>query len=609
MGMRENKLPDYESLFEELKDKKNLGLRFIYRLLSQNAKDFIFALIFTFLKQVPVWVIPVVIAQAVNIATDHIAGKPAEISNIWLWALLGLLSLILYVPCHTLCVRFSSRALRKIGAGMRSSMVKKLQHLSITYHREMESGKLQAKFLRDVESIEGLNSQIVHGFIPTCVVALVTTIIVIVKSRVMALAFVIVIPLMIVILRTFRGKIIKDHREFRKEVENVSAKMSDMLDMIPVTKAHGLEEEEIKKLDASVLDLKDKGMQVDKTISYFSSVNWFTHNVLTNLFIILAAVMAYYGLIKVGDILMYNTYFNMVISQINAIIVMTQDIAKGFEGLKSVTDVMVSDDIEDNRGKIKLRYVHGTVEFEGVHYTYPDDVKEVIHGIDLKVEPGECVAFVGASGCGKSTIMNMIIGFLKPTEGIIKIDGKDIEVLNLEDYRKFIAVVPQNSILFTGTIRDNILYGTNNFPEVKLQEILDKANVREFIEKLPNGIDTNIGEHGAKLSGGQKQRISIARALVRDPKIIILDEATSALDNISEYQVQKAMASLIKGRTTFVVAHRLSTIRDANRIVVMKDGEICEIGTYDELMAREGEFYKLKSLSDLTSKGVLSYDM
>ena len=473
----------------------------------------------------------------------------------------------------------------------------------------METGKLQAKFLRDVESIEGLSSQIVHGFIPTCVVALVTTIIVIVKSRIMALAFVVVIPLMIIILRTFRGKIINDHREFRKEVENVSAKMSDMLDMIPVTKAHGLEEEEIKKLDASVLNLKDKGMQVDKTISYFSSVNWFTHNLLTNLFIILAAVMAYYGLIKVGDILMYNTYFNMVIGQINAIIMMTQDIAKGFEGLKSVTDVMVSDDIEDNRDKIKLRYVHGTVEFNGVHYTYPGDEKEVIRGVDLNVEPGECVAFVGASGCGKSTIMNMIIGFLKPTEGTIKIDGKDINILNLEDYRKFIAVVPQNSILFTGTIRDNILYGTHDFPEEKLQDILDKANVREFVEKLPNGIDTNIGEHGAKLSGGQKQRIAIARALVRDPRIIILDEATSALDNISEYQVQKAMASLIKGRTTFVVAHRLSTIRDANRIVVMKDGEICEIGTYDELMAREGEFYKLKSLSDLTSEGVLNYDM
>ena len=199
----------------------------------------------------------------------------------------------------------------------------------------------------------------------------------------------------------------------------------------------------------------------------------------------------------------------------------------------------------------------------------------------------------------------MIIGFLKATSGCISLDGKPIDEINLSDYRKFISVVPQTSILFPGTIKENIVYGLKSYTQEELDRAIEMANINEFIKDLPNGLDTKIGEHGDKLSGGQKQRISIARAIIRNPQIIILDEATSALDNISEYQVQKAISSLIKDRTTFIVAHRLSTIRDADRIVVMDKGEIIETGTYNELMDKKGRFYELKSLSDLNEKASL----
>lgn len=275
------------------------------------------------------------------------------------------------------------------------------------------------------------------------------------------------------------------------------------------------------------------------------------------------------------------------------------EFTKGAESMKSVAEIMISDNIEHNSGKIKLRYVHGTVEFRNVSYCYPDSEDKVINNFSLNVEPGECIGFVGASGSGKSTIMNMIIGFLNATEGEILIDGKPIEALDLRDYRHFLSVVPQNSILFSGTIKDNIVYGFKSYSEERFEQVLDLANVREFTDKLPNGVDTMVEEHGGNLSGGQKQRISIARALMRDPKIIILDEATSALDNISEYHVQKAMDSLVKGRTTFIVAHRLSTIRDADKIVVMERGECVESGTYDELMEKHGKFYELKTLSEM----------
>jgi ATP-binding cassette subfamily B protein len=246
--------------------------------------------------------------------------------------------------------------------------------------------------------------------------------------------------------------------------------------------------------------------------------------------------------------------------------------------------------------------IEGHVEFKNVSYKYPNTDQLVVKDFSLDVKPGECIAVVGSSGSGKSTLMNLIIGLLIPTEGQFMIDGKSITEFNLSQYRHHISVVPQNSILFAGTIRENITYGLSKYSEEDLNRAVEMANLNEFLSELPSGIETNIGEHGDKLSGGQKQRITIARALIRNPKILILDEATSALDNISEYQVQKAISKSIRGRTTFIVAHRLSTIRDADRIVVMEQGVAVEMGTYQELMDKKGKFYELKCLSDITAK-------
>ena len=262
---------------------------------------------------------------------------------------------------------------------------------------------------------------------------------------------------------------------------------------------------------------------------------------------------------------------------------------------------MLSNDIEKGGSGDKVE-VEGRIRFDDVSYKYPNAKDYVIKNFSLDVKKGECIAVVGASGSGKSTIMNLIIGFLKPEKGAIYVDDVLLNDLPLSEYRKNISVVPQNSILFSGSIRDNITFGIDDYSEERLQEVVKMANIDEFLKELPNGIDSDVGEHGGKLSGGQKQRITIARALIRDPKILILDEATSALDNISEYHVQRAISELIKGRTTFIVAHRLSTIRDADRIVVMQEGECVEMGTYDELMKKGGKFYELKSLNDLNYK-------
>ena len=258
--------------------------------------------------------------------------------------------------------------------------------------------------------------------------------------------------------------------------------------------------------------------------------------------------------------------------------------------------IVINSIITNLKGKKKVKKVSGDITFKDVEFGYQAGKAPVLKNFNLHVKKGECIAFVGESGAGKTTILNFIIGFNNPTLGKIFLDGVDMSELDLRSYRKFIAVVPQNTILFSGTLRENITYGLTNVRDEKLKQIIEYSNIKEFIDKLPNGIDTQVGEHGGKLSGGQRQRIAIARALIRDPQIIMLDEATSALDNISELQVQRAMNNLIKGRTTFVVAHRLSTIRDADKIAVMNHGSCVEYGTYDELVAKHGEFYKLKQL-------------
>jgi ATP-binding cassette subfamily B protein len=274
---------------------------------------------------------------------------------------------------------------------------------------------------------------------------------------------------------------------------------------------------------------------------------------------------------------------------------------KGFESLHSMKEVLQSPDLEQNEGKAPVDTVRGHFKFDQVGFAYPGTEDSSLAEINLEVKPGETIAIIGASGAGKSTLLNMIIGFIRPTEGKIWLDGEDMNDLDLRTYRHYLSVVPQQTVLFAGSVRDNILYGVDDCDETRLRQALVDANAAGFIDALPQGLDTRIGENGAKLSGGQRQRIAIARALIRDPRILILDEATSALDTESERLIQQALEKLMKGRTTFVVAHRLSTIRNADRIVVLEHGRIVEIGNHKELLAKGGAYARYTQVQTAVS--------
>ncbi len=567
-------------------------LKVVIGLYKGNYHKFVMSGLFFILKHSCVWVLPIVTANIINIASRQSKGDFKDI----IINIVIILSLIaINYPMNYLFTKCRSQAVRSAEAGLRGALVRKLQHLSISYHTEMQSGRLQSKVMRDVEAIETLSEQLFVNMLTIALNLIVAMTVTGTKSLIVLVFFLLCAPTAAGTMVLFRQKIRRTNADFRKEMEETSAKVMEMVELIPVTRAHALEKEEINKMEDQLSHVAKTGYRLDIVQANFGAVGWCVFQVFQVLCLGFTGYLAYKNQIKVGDITLYQTYFGTIVGQITNFLNLLPIISKGLESVNSVGEVLLANDVEDNSGKEKLKEVEGSFDFKEVVFSYEEN-KRVLNGLNLHVDKGETIALVGESGAGKSTILNLVIGFMKPNSGHILLDGKDLNSINLRSYRKHIAVVPQTSILFSGTIRENITYGLKHVSEDKLKEVIKSANLTEFIEALPEGLDTVVGEHGGKLSGGQRQRIAIARALIREPKIIVLDEATSALDSISEKEIQKALENLRTERTTFVVAHRLSTIRNADKIAVISKGRLAEYGTYDELMDAKGEFYEMRKL-------------
>lgn len=554
---------------------------------------FLLSTLFFLLKHSPALLSPLLIANVVNgVIEGGEAGSRAIFINVGIW--LGLLSI--HLPANWIHNQLKSRVIRNTEAGLRAALVRKLQELSIPYHTGSQSGRLQSKIMRDVEAVETLSSQLFVNLLNIVMNLVITLSITAVKNRLILVFFILVAPVAAGAVVAFRAKIHRENRSFRQGMEETSARVMEMVEMVPVARAHALEDKEAARISALLEETANRGYRLDMVQAHFGAVSWVVFQVFQVVCLAVSGFMAISGLIKVGDVTFYQSSFTTVVNQFSALINLLPILTKGLESVSSIGEVLSSDEIEENEGKEELLSLRGEYAFKQVSFSYPGSSKEVLHGLDFTVKQGETIALVGESGSGKTTILNMLIGFILPSGGQLMLDGKDMKGLNLRTYRRFLSVVPQTPVLFTGTVRENITYGLEHVSEEQIAQAVEAANLSEVVKRLPQGLDTMIEEHGANLSGGQRQRISIARALIRNPQVIILDEATSALDSISESEIQEALERLTKGRTTFIVAHRLSTVRGADRILVIGQGRIREQGSYQELMAKKGEFYQMEQL-------------
>ncbi len=589
----EEGLERFEEYLQTYSRNRNHPVKILFSFYKGTQAKLLKACAYLVLQRSPVWVIPIVTSNIINAATN----RSADAVEIILFNLLiALVFIIQNAGTNYLATREYAGVNRGIEGSLRNAMVRKLQQLSIMFHKEVQSGRLQSKIMRDVENVTELLNQVFRTLFFFVLDISVVVVITLQKSPVVFLFFVVVVPFAVLTMRAFRRPITEKNREFRDEVEHTQGAVAEMLEMIPVARAHGLQEVEISKMNTYLNRIVNRGYSLDLINALFGAVNWVVFQAFQVICLAFTAYLACKGEISVGEVVLYQTYFGSLVSQISTLINIYPQISKGLESVKSIGDIMGETKVEQNNSIVPLGELKGGVEFVNVDFKYPDSEKWVLKDFSLKVEPGESIAFVGDSGAGKSTVLNLLIGFIPPVNGKILIDRINMVNLDLNEYRHQIAVVPQNTILFSGTIIDNIAYGLKDVSEADVWEVIRKVGLEDLVEKLPEGLHTQLGEHGDKLSGGQRQRISIARALIRKPKIIVFDEATSALDSVSEKKVQEATNEMMKNCTTFLVAHRLSTIQNADRIAVMKEGHIVEIGSYEELMEKKGYFYELKSL-------------
>lgn len=477
----------------------------------------------------------------------------------------------------------------KMEYNMRAEIFSHLQKLSFSFYDDQKTGQLMSRITNDLFEITELLHHGPENIVISLIKIIGAFIILMGISKYLTAAAFVMLPLMFIFVFLLNKKMRRAFKENRKKVAEINSRAEDNLSGIRVVKSFANEEIEMDKFkegnDAFLSAKKNSYLYLGL---FQSGMTAFI--LLVNIAVIITGgVLISEHLVEIPDFIAFLLYINTFTEPIRVIVDFTEQFQNGYTGFERFTEILnIEPDIKDKEDAVDLTDVKGDIVFDDVSFKYKEGAHRVLRHINLDIEAGSYVALVGSSGGGKTTLCSLIPRFYDVTGGSIKIDGKDIRDLKLKSLRDHIGIVQQDVYLFAGTVIENISYGKPGSTREEIIEAAKLANAHDFIMELPNGYDTDIGQRGIKLSGGQKQRLSIARVFLKNPPILIFDEATSALDNESENIVKESLEKLAKNRTTIVIAHRLSTVRNAERILVLTENGIEESGTHDELMAKNG---------------------
>ncbi|MBC5743375.1 ABC transporter ATP-binding protein [Lachnospiraceae bacterium MD308] len=507
-------------------------------------------------------------------------------------ALVGLI--VLEIFCNFYIAYYGHIMGAKMEADMRKDIFGHYQKLTFAFYDNQKVGHLLSRITSDLFDISEL---LHHGpeDLVISVIKIIGSFVILMTVNVrLALIMFAFIPVMVIFAFYFNGKMKTAFVHNREKIADINSQIEDSLAGIRVVKSFANENEEMKKFKAG----NDNFVNAKKVSYKYMGIYNSGLGAMTTLVMVAVIVsgvgMMFSGSVRLTDLITFLLYINNFTDPVKKLVSFTEQFQNGYSGFGRFLEILaIAPDIADKPDAVYLEDVEGNIEFKDVSFHYEDTAEQVLSSINLKVRAGEYIALVGPSGVGKTTLCSLIPRFYEVTAGSICIDGMDIRDIRLESLRNHIGIVQQDVYLFAGTIMDNIRYGRPDASDEEVVRAAKRANAHEFIMSFPDGYDADIGQRGVKLSGGQKQRLSIARVFLKNPPVLIFDEATSALDNESEQVVQKSLESLAKNRTTFVIAHRLTTIRNAEKILVLTEDGIAEQGTHEELLKKKGIYESL----------------
>ncbi|MDU1201972.1 MAG: ABC transporter ATP-binding protein [Clostridiales bacterium] len=487
----------------------------------------------------------------------------------------------------------------RIETDMRKDAFDHIQKLSDSYFNNTKVGQIMSRITNDLFDVTEFAHHCPEEFFIAGVKIVISFILLSRINLALTTIIFIFIPLMVIFSMDQNRKMKRAFKKQRVQIGELNSRLEDSLLGVRVVKAFANEDIEAEKFTQDNRKFLGTKKETYKYMAGFKIITCIFDGIMYLVLLIAGGIFMMKGLIQPADLFVFTLYVTTLLATVKRIVEFTEQFQKGMTGIERFIEIMDSDiDIFDDEDAKELNNVKGSIEFKNVSFGYNDKDKEVLSNINLSIKEGEKVALVGPSGGGKTTICNLIPRFYDTTQGSIYLDNNDIKKVTLKSLRKNIGIVQQDVYLFAGTVYENIAYGDPNATREQIIEAAKLAGAHEFISELKDGYDTYVGERGVKLSGGQKQRISIARVFLKNPKILILDEATSALDNESEYLVSKSLERLAKGRTTLTIAHRLTTIQNADRILVLNENGIVEQGSHKELLDKKGVYHQLYMMAN-----------